>query len=355
MNISEIDPNLYVPETIRRDGLRFYDVLDKPFKIYGIMKPEANEHGYKRMPPEVAAKVSDSVYDLNWCTAGGRLRFKTDSPYVAIHADMPALGRAPHFADTGNMGFDMYEFIGGEQRYVSTFVPPWSDTPISGYDSIIDFPGKGMHDVVINLPLYSHVSKLCVGLDEHSHIEESGEYKNKLPAVFYGSSITQGGCATRPGMCYENIISRKLDIDYINLGFSGSAKAEDAMIEYIKGLDMSVFVYDYDHNAPDAEHLEKTHKKMFDAIRAAQPELPILILPAPIYNPDEGWKKRRKIVFNTYAQAIIGGDNNVYYIDGTQLMLPYAKDNGTVDNCHPTDLGFTCMAENIAEVLKKIV
>lgn len=355
MNISEIDPNLYVPETIQRDGLRFYDILDKPFKIFGIMKPEENEHGYKRMPPEIAAKVSDGVRDLNWCTAGGRLRFKTDSSYVAIHAEMPEVCRSVNFAMTGSIGLDLYEIIDGEQRFVNTFAPPWSDTPISGYDSIIDFPGKGMHDVVINFPLYSHVSKLCIGLNENSHIEESGEYRNALPVVFYGSSITQGGCASRPGMCYESILSRELNIDYINLGFSGSAKAEDTMIEYIKGLEMSVFVLDYDHNAPNAEHLKKTHKKMFDAVRAAQPELPILILPAPKYNPNEEWKERKRIVFNTYAQAVAAGDKNVYYIDGAQLMLPYAKGDGTVDNCHPTDLGFMSMAENIKDVLKRII
>lgn len=94
---------------------------------------------------------------------------------------------------------------------------------------------------------------------------------------------------------------------------------------------------------------------MFDKIRACKPNLPILILPAPIYEPNDEWARRKEIVYNTYLCAVDTGDTNVYYIDGKQLMLPYARHDGTVDGCHPNDLGFKCIAENIESVLKNIL
>lgn len=355
MDIAKIDENFSVSETIYRDGMKFYDVTEKPFKIYGLIKPDENCGMFKRMPPEIAEKVSESVRDLNVNTAGGRVRFKTNSPYIAIHAEFPYAGRMTHFAITGSVGFDLYNEVDGVERYAGTFIPPWSDTPLKEYESIIDL-GEGTHSVTINFPLYSAVSKLYIGLDEKSDIFEHDEYKHAEPVVYYGSSITQGGCASRPGMNYESIISRDLDTDYVNLGFSGSAKAEDAIAEYISGLKMSVFVYDYDHNAPSAEYLRNTHKKMFDKIRSVQPDLPIVIMSAPVIdNADAKWTERKGIVRDTYREAVDAGDKNVYFIDGATLLLPYAKYDGTVDGCHPTDLGFTCMAKNVEKVLEKIL
>lgn len=130
-------------------------------------------------------------------------------------------------------------------------------------------------------------------------LKQAPKYAVKKPVVYYGSSITQGACASRPGNCYESILSRRLDCDYINLGFSGSAKGEDAIVDYIIGLDMSVFVMDYDYNAPTPEHLEKTHSKMFKAIRAEHPTLPIIIMPRPKFYLNAGQKAMVDIVHNT--------------------------------------------------------
>jgi hypothetical protein len=130
-----------------------------------------------------------------------------------------------------------------------------------GYESVIRFETRRKREITINFPLYSSVSALYIGLEENAVVEPSAGYKNKKPMVFYGSSITQGACASRPGNSYANIVSRTLGIDHINLGFSGNAKGEQTMADYIASLDMSVFVYDYDYNAPDPEHLQNTHQK----------------------------------------------------------------------------------------------
>lgn len=343
-DIANIDRNFVVKSTIDKDDITFFSADEKPFKVYGVFKENGR---YRRMPEEVAKKVSDGVSFLHTKTAGGRVRFVTDSDYVAIHTVMDEFGRMPHFAYTGSMGFDLYE----GRDYVQTFVPP-KDME-TGYESIIEFKQHKEREITINFPLYSNVKELYIGLQKSSSQKEASAYVNEFPVVYYGSSITQGGCASRPGMSYQGILSRRFHCDYCNLGFAGSAKAEDEMIEYIKTLDMSLFVYDYDHNAPNVEYLAETHRKMFQAIRLAQPSLPIIIMSRPKYELDEEEKKRLKIIEDTYYEALSSSDDNVYFINGKQLT-ELCQNEGTVDNSHPTDFGFVSMANALEVVMKEI-
>lgn len=347
-NIALIDSNFKVNTNLDIKDFKFYDIKQSPFKIYGVFYDSGK---YRRIPENVAKTVNDGVYGLHANTAGGRVKFKTDSPYIAIHSKMPNVGKMPHFALTGSAGFDLY--VGKESgKYIGTFVPPF-DINI-GYEGVIRFESCEVREVTINFPLYSEVSELYVGLSEDASVFEAEEYRLKEPIVYYGSSITQGGCASRPGNSYESIISRRLNADYINLGFSGSARAEDEIAEYISELNMSVFVYDYDHNAPDAEHLNKTHEKMFKIIRKSNPDLPIILLSRPKFILTEDEKERLNIIKATYGNAIKNGDKNVYFIDGRKLM-GLAENEGTVDNCHPNDLGFMSMARVLGDALEKIL
>lgn len=353
-NIAEIDKNLKVETSIEREGLVFYDVDQDPFLIYGVFK----ENGlYRRMPETVAKSVSDGVYSLHTHAAGGRIRFITDSPYVAIKVVI-GIWKMSHFALTGSAGFDMFAEFNGKHRYAGSFVPPFDFK--REYEAVKDFnlesdaDNKAEKIITINMPLYSTVKSLYIGIKEGSVLKAAPGYSNEKPVVYYGSSITQGGCASKPGSCYQSILSRRFNLDYINLGFSGSAKAEDAMIDYIKSLDMSIFVLDYDHNAPDIDHLRATHSKMFNAIREAHPFLPILILPRPRYYLTAEDEKRFEIIQNTYLAAKEKGDENVYFLSGKQLM-EMVEDNGSVDGTHPTDSGFFSMAKAIGEVFEEIL
>ena len=132
---------------------------------------------------------------------------------------------------------------------------------------MIDFDDRKEREITINFPLFTEVCELYIGLQKGCKLEPASEYTHQKPVVYYGSSITNGGCASRPGNTYQAVISRMLDCDFVNLGFNGNAKGEQEIADYIKGLDMSVFVYDYDHNAPTPEHLLDTHEKMFKAIK----------------------------------------------------------------------------------------
>lgn len=344
-NITLIDSNFKVNTKLDIKNIKFYDIKQPPFKIHGVFYDSGK---YRRIPESVAKTINDGVYALHTNTAGGRVRFTTNSPYVAIHAVMPCIGKMPHFALTGSAGFDLY--IG--KKYTATFVPPFEIQ--DGYESIVHFDSSEMREITVNFPLYSDIAELYIGVSDNASICSAEPYKLEKPIVYYGSSITQGGCASRPGNSYESIISRRLNADYVNLGFSGSARAEDEIAEYISKLEMSAFVYDYDHNAPTAEHLNKTHGKMFDLIRKENPDLPIILLSRPKFSLSEDEENRLNIINATYRNAIESGDMNVYMIDGKALMKT-AEDEGTVDNCHPNDLGFMSMAKEIGDLLEKIL
>lgn len=348
MDISLIDKNLKIETAITKDDIVWLDAGSSPFKLYGAF----SSNPYTRMPAETAEKVSPGVAGLSRNTAGIRLRFRTNSPYIAIHAEWNSLCRFSHMPLSGTSGFDLFSVSAdGSQSFIKPFMP----TPDShkGFDSVIDVSGE-MTDYIINFPLYNDVVKLAIGVKENSEFETPARYRNELPVVFYGSSITQGGCASRPGNCYQNFLSRAFNLDYINLGFSGSARAEDEIIDYLANLEMSVFVCDYDHNAPSAEHLNNTHFKLYKAIREKHPDIPFIMLSKPDYHFSNFEDDRRAIIMNTYIQALKDGDKNIYFVDGASLFADDEWQACTVDGCHPNDLGFYRFYKALYPIFKNI-
>lgn len=344
-NIAEIDKNFDIPVTVNKTDVCFYSALSSRFSLHGLLYE--NQH-FRRIPEAFSQPVSNNVHNLSRNTAGGRLRFRTNSSCVIIHAKMRHIGKMSHFALCGSAGFDLYV----NNEYHASFLPPFSMT--DGYQSIVNFSSSDMREITLHFPLYSDVVELYIGLDDTALLEKPSPYQIEKPIVCYGSSITQGGCASRPGNAYPAILSRRLNAESLNLGFTGNAKGEPAMADYIKTLPMSVFVYDYDHNAPTTEHLENTHERMFQIIREEQPTLPIVILSRPKIRLSEEESTRLAIIRRTYENALAKGDKNVYFIDGPTLMQ-YAQNEGTVDGCHPTDYGFYSMAETLLSLLKTIL
>jgi len=352
-DISTIDKNLKTAESFGRDDIVLYDAKEAPFSLYGVFYDY--ESGlFRRMPKDIAETVNEGVAELSNHTSGGRVCFSTNSECIALTCTRPSFWAMGHMARTGNGGFSLYERAEGKWLYLATFVPP--ATP-SGFSSIVTLPGgKKPRELMLQMPLYAPVSSLSIGVACGSSLGKwHGEYTHKRPIVFYGSSITQGGCASTPGGDYAGRVSRKFDADYINLGFSGSAKGESSMMEYIAGLQMSVFVYDYDYNAPDAEHLERTHYRGYRIVRDAQPVLPIIMISCPNYDRiGYDAEKRRDIIAASYERARAEGDENVYFIDGKVHFATFNADECTVDGTHPNDLGFQRMADAVASVLGKL-
>ena len=352
MDITQVDKNFEI-KPINEPDVEWFEIPQAPFALHGVSYDE-NDGWFRRMPQEIAESVSKGVAWGARCSAGGRVRFMTNSPYVAIkfvERAMPAMWNMPWI---GSCGFSIYS--GGEFSGVIACRPSGFTVVDDKYafEGIHYLPTLCLEEITIHMPLYNYVYKMYIGLKKGSVVQEPKPYAYEKPVVFYGSSITQGGCASHPGNDYQSFLSRKLNFDFINLGFSGNARGEEPMRDYLASLDMSVFVLDYDYNAPNVEHLENTHYATYEAVRKAQPKTPIIMLS----KPDFEFKKsesveRRRVIYQTFKQAKKQGDKLVWFIDGETLFGKHERSACTVDGAHPNDLGFYRMAKTIAPILKK--
>ncbi|MBE6612855.1 MAG: hypothetical protein E7632_10225 [Ruminococcaceae bacterium] len=332
----------------KRENIRFYDVREiDAFRIYGL-QDNADKSKFVRMPTDVAERVSVNVKNLHVETTGGRIRFSTTSRFVALRAvnvNPTYRMNAPIIASNG---FDLYVNLAGRDTFAGVFRPPFSGYN-EGFHAIVDLE-PGMKDITINFPINSPVGAVYIGLDETAELVRRADYRHEKPVLYYGSSITHGVGASRPGMIYPAIISRRLDCNFINLGMNGSAKAEDTMCAYLASLDPSVFVMDYDYNAPNAAYLKETHEKLYLTFRAAHPDTPVVMVGKPNSWPNTDCADRRDVIFETYDAARKRGEK-VIFVDGQSLFQGHLHEECTVDGCHPNDVGFARMADAIGRAV----
>ncbi len=343
--IEELDKNFRMNVPVF-SGMKTYDIHTPPFALYGL---KYDERGFFRMDTDVADNVSEGVKALNFNTSGGCLRFRTDSRKIILTATLPDVYIMNHMPLSGASSFGLY--CNGE--YCGFFGAP-SPEEYKGTWSAERYLPEGENDVEIFFPLYNSVKEVYISLEEAASLKEGDSFEDKLPIVFYGSSITQGGCASQPGNAYPNMIMRAFNREILNLGFSGNCRAEKLMSDYIGKIPMSLLVYDYDHNAPSAEFLESTHERFFKEFRAAQPLTPVIMMSVAdgIFGKEE-IEKRRAIIERTYDNARENGDENVYFLDGQRFYEETGLGNSTVDTCHPNDLGFYAFYKNISELIKE--
>lgn len=338
-------------KTDLRDDIAWYDVKEAPFSIFGVYHDGLQ---FRRIPQDVADATNPGVSSLCRCTAGGRVRFSTNSPYIAIAAKFCRYNPNPHMAAQGQSGFDLaYEESEGYYTFKCGFAP-WGATE-KGYSSLYAMQNEGKTvQYQLNMPLYNEVLELYVGISKDATIGEGKPYPNDKPIVYYGSSITQGACAIRPSNAYEEMISRSLNLDYRNIGFSDSALGEDAIVSYLAEQEMSLFVSDYDHNARTIEMLEATHEKLYLAIREKHPDIPYVMVtrPSDCFNPADR-AARFAIVKKTYENALARGDKNVYFVSGYDFFPKHLRGMDSSDGTHPSDIGFYFMAKSIGGTIAK--
>lgn len=346
LTIEEIDQNFAIPSGLGREDVRFFDVKKTPELLFGI---RFDEERFYRMPEDFADTISAGVASLNRCTSGGRIRFRTNSPFVAISIRLSRHEVMRHMAPSGSTGFDLYV----DGRFYQAYLPSASNM-LKDYDRIVEFCDSEPREreILIHFPLYNHVNDVRVGVQTDAWVAEARPYAMDRPVVFYGSSITQGGCVSRPGLSYPAHLSRRFDFDFINLGFSGNAKGEPAMAEYVASLDPLVFVMDYDHNAPTYEYLEATHYAFYERVRALCPTTPIVMVSAPNVAWDSSLLARRDLIRRNFETAVAAGDDRLFFVDGAQMMAGEDWDSYTVDGCHPNDIGHYTMAKGIAPALE---
>ena len=334
----------------------YLDTKKAPFSLHGFCEP------FRRVPKDIAEMTSETVARLSEVTAGGRVRFRTNSDFIVIHGDRINADISSNSSPNASTSFDIYFKEDGKHCFRGVYTPSQGEGK-NYVEGRLKFYNDDMKDVIVYFPLNASFSDVYIGLREGSVIEEASPYTYEKPVVFYGSSIVHGG-GSRPSSPYSSVLSRRFDTDFINLGFGGGAKAERTLMEYMAGLDMSVFVYDYDHNAPTLEHLRETHYAGYQIFRSKQPKTPVIMASRPDYwsrnyslehYTTEETEKRRKLIEENYLRARAEGDENVYFVDGSKMFDEAFREDCTSDGCHPNDLGYHYMANAFGEVLKKLL
>jgi len=276
---------------------------------------------------------------LSKSSAGISVRFLTNSSAINVKWELLNDTKMNHMAETGMKGIDLYCKVDHNWQYVNTARPTGK---VNEY-LLIDNMTVKMREYKMYLPLYDGITKLEIGIDSLSDIEKPGRI-NQKPIIFYGTSITQGGCASRPGMAYTNIISRKMDVECVNFGFSGNGKMEKPLAELISGIDASCYVIDGTGNMlPEEVHANAI--PLIETIRGKHKTTPIVFIEGPI-SEKAFFEDTTKNIYNSknmalkieYEKMIKKGFHNIYYIDNKKLK---GKDHeSTVDGVHFTDLGF---------------
>lgn len=348
----------------QEEELSWFDPLaTEGLRVYGFAWFD-RDHRYMRFPAasdELVRKVSTNVANLSGHSAGGQVHFRTDSDTVAIMAEIAAPSAMPHMTIIGQGGFDCY--AGCDYQDLKFFTT--TTFPISArayqYRFFTGIPGEKL--IVINFPLYNKVESVKIGLKPGALLKKPEELPQPGRIVVYGTSITQGGCASRPGLCYTNILSRKLGIEFINLGFSGSAFGEPEIAELVAAVDGArMFILDYEANAGSNGRLYLTLEDFIKIIRRRYPDVPIAVVSRircvfAELNPETAGKMRRELKefqMKTVDSFREKGDKAIYFIDGATLF-PDDYHEFTVDSNHPNDIGFYWMAAGLEKEIRKII
>ncbi len=327
--------------------MKTYTQNDAPLKVFGIPFFEEKQV-FERLPEDVREQVP-SLKFLGRRTPGARIGFRTDATEITVEFTLETL--------TPDIGMALFscqsiEVLAGNRQnpeFLGLVTP--ENYEHKNASKTFKLSGK-MQDILLLLPRNEVLSEVKVSVPDEAKIEAPTPYKHG-PILYYGSSITEGGCCCRMSNAYNALLSRWLDVDYYNFGFSGSAKGEPEMADYINTIDFSAFVLDYDHNAPSAEHLENTHYPFYKKIRGKNPDIPIIMMSRPNFGywPDDA--QRRDIVRNSYEKAVAEGDKNVYFADGETFFGTEDREACTIDTVHPNDLGFYRMAKTLLPIFQK--
>ena len=328
-------------------GLVWVDAGEPPLELTGFFWYQKDKK-FRRLPMDMDPAVSEAVKSLSWHTAGGKLRFRSNSKRVVVRVRLQNNTIMPHMARTGSNGFDLYVGSPGSEVYYNT-----TKSIEQQYDyTLFKHSEPAMRTITINFPLYKGVDSLQIGIEKGSRLQPPEPLK-KYVAV-YGTSITQGGCAARPGMAWTNIVSRRMQRHFYNYGFSGSGKGEPVMAELLGTLDPAMYILVFQSNAGKAYIANL--KNFIAILRKKHPETPIVVI-STFFRPRSAEsyylniaRQQHKVV-EEFRKA---GDKNIYSIDGSATMDPYRYE-ATVDGTHPTDLGFMLKANFIQKVIEPLL
>ena len=352
-DIGKLDPEM-AERKKADDGLDWYDVTK--FEIEGRILPDQERlRWFDRLPASAEGTVTDAVWNLSRQSAGMMFRFKTNA--TAIHAHYKLLSSRlamAHMPATGVSGIDLYaRDSDGKWRWVQVTRPSTQEVKTN----VVNGLAEGEREFAAYLPLYNGVDFLSIGVPPGSKFQALPP--REKPIVFYGTSITHGACASRPGMVHTAILGRRFDRSVVNLGFSGNGRMHKEVGDYLTQLDASVFVIDCVPNM-NAKSIAERCVPLVKQLRAAKPTTPIVlvedrrntnswILPARDRYHTANHVALKEAFDALRAENVI----NLHYIPGDAL---YGTDSdGATDGSHASDLGFFRQADVFEPVLRKVL
>jgi len=344
----------------KKERMKWFTPRVKPFVLEGFPFIE-EENVYRRFPINTDVELHPAMERLAWDSAGGKVRFHGIFKKIAVRVRLMYFHNADHANALGGSGFDCYADDGSGLRY---YASGRFDRSKNEYETVFfELEEPRELEVVINFPCFNQVKEVLFGFDWDAVITAPKERSYKKRIAMYGASITQGGCASRPGMITSNILSRRLDAEVINFGFDGIGSQFGVGEAYeMRKLDNAgIFIIHDNCNSPTGQWVADHLPEFMRILREGQPETPIVLLTAAPMNHEifrkEAYKNRmdKKQVMREFVEAQrAAGDENIYFLDYEDILGKEWMDS-TVDGCHPTDLGFLYMADGLQPVIEKII
>lgn len=341
-------------------GILWHTPDQEPFSLQGFAFNDENTH-YCRLPASIKPLLEQErpqLLELMRHTAGGALRFSTDSREIRIRAELDGPAYMSHMTPAGQCGFDCYLRSPGQSDWFMAGVTKFPIHNRSYECCIFSQPESRLWEVMIYFPLYIGMNKIEVGIRDKAEIKRCSEFTQTGSIAVHGTSITQGGCASRPGMTYPAILGRLLDCEIYNFGFSGNGVANPCLASEIASIsDLRLLIVDIEENAGPDNLLKKNLPAFLDIVRKAKPHLPVLVLSGASM-PRERWDMeylQKKISWSEFQRSEImrrreNGDIRMHFIDGRQIDL----EDATVDGIHLTDLGFHKIANALALAIRQL-
>ena len=335
------------------DTLNWIPATSEQFTVNGLWWVKENGGSYYRLPHRGKDIKELNPRALNYSNypAGARIRFKTDSPSISLRVDHG--GDSFSWKELSIMamaGIELYEGDTENMIFRGITRPESGKSP---YTFTFNFSNTGkLREYTLYLPMYAKLQSLDVSLEPGSRIEPPSNFSLSKPVVFYGSSFIQGGCASRPSMNLPAIVGRKLAVDIINLGFAGDGTYEPEMADLMAEIDAACFVIGPVLN--DHELVGKNYPEFVARLRQKRPDCPILLM-TRLHTL--GFEKPFPV--NAFVQDIFekmraSGDRNIYFFDSFMLYQD-GSFHPTVEGLHPSDLGFTIIADSLAPILSQIL
>jgi lysophospholipase L1-like esterase len=334
--------------------MRWIEFPAPELSVFGLPWFPETSPRLQRLPDRLREQVRAPVWNLAQSPTGGRIRFRTDSQSVEARLRYERVGHMHNMHRIGQMGLDLY----ADRAYWKSVYPTEAGETEGVW--FADAPAA-LRQIDIYLPLYHPVEVLAVGVADGAAVVPPLPFAVERPVVYYGSSITQGGCASRSGMSYQAILGRRLNLDHVNLGFSGNGKGESELAAAVAELDAAAFVLDFAQNCDSVAAMAEVYRPFIDTIRARHPRTPIVCI-TPIFTTSELWSDAsrerlagmRQVVRDAVAAAQHQGDAAIALVEGPALLGPGEQD-GLVDGGHPNDLGFQRMADRLAPTIARVL